>query len=239
MEQLMIKRHALVIECSAIAGLGKISGAQKDAVAWQKFLLSNRGGAWRNDELTILSNPTPQEVRSKIALMTNGYSFVTFSGHGHVTEPSRKTMVCLQGGDISESELTPSSPRVTVILDSCREQTYSFAEEVMESLAMHKTASAASQYRNLFDTALERSSEGVCQLYGCSFKQSAHEDPGIGGYFTQSLIQAGKSWTGSGVFSLLNASEVAEKVLRQKRPQQTPECNLGRRINHFPFAVQP
>lgn len=234
----MIERRALIIECSEIAGLGKIAGAQKDAYAWQEYLLSKRGGAWRDNEITILNNPTPQAVRSKIALMSTGYSFVAFSGHGHVNAYSRKTMVCLQGGDISESELTPSSSRATVILDSCRGETFAFAE-AMEKRAMLKAEADSSQYRNLFDAALERSEYGVCQLYGCAFKQAAHENPEIGGDFTQALIQAGKKWAGSGVFSLLNASEAAEKVVRQKRPQQTPECNLGRRINHFPFAVQP
>lgn len=147
-------------------------------------------------------------------------------------------MVCLQGGNISEAELTPSSSRTTVILDSCREQMYTFAETI-ESRAMLKSATDTTQYRKLFDAALERSAEGVCQLYGCAFKQAAHEEPEIGGDFTQALIQAGKKWTGSGVFSLLDASEVAKKLVQQKRPQQTPVCNLGRRINHFPFAVEP
>lgn len=234
----MIERRALIVECSAIAGQDKIVGAQKDAYAWQEFLLSHRGGAWRNNEITILNNPTPQTVRSKIALMSTGYSFVTFSGHGYVNAYTKKTMVCLQGGDISESELTPSSDRATIILDSCRGQTFALAE-FAEARAMLKAAADSSQYRNLFDAALERSEYGVCQLYGCAFKQAAHEDPEIGGDFTQALIQAGNNWAGPGVFSLRNASDAAEKVVRQKRPQQTPECNLGRRINHFPFAVQP
>lgn len=232
----MIKRQALVIECSAINGQDKLPGAQRDADSWQEFLLSNRGGAWRNDEITVLRNPTPQMVRSKIALITDGYGFVTFSGHGYVAEQTKNTMVCLQGGNISEIELTPSSPRATVILDSCRGiQALSFMEALS---AMRKLAADSGQFRNLFDTALERAEKGVCKLYGCAFEQAAQESK-AGGAFTQALIQAGKGWTGSGVLFMRNAFDEAEKAVRQNSPQQTPESQLGRRINHFPFAVQP
>ena len=109
----------------------------------------------------------------------------------------------------------------------------------MEALgAMRKSAAEGSKFRNLFDTALERAEKGVCRLYGCAFEQAAQESK-AGGDFTQALIQADKGWAGSGVFSLRNAFDEAEKVVRRKSPQQTPECQLGRRINHFPFAVQP
>jgi hypothetical protein len=232
----MINRHALIIECSAIDGLDKLPGAVKDAGTWEEFLLSNRGGAWKDNEITILSNPTQQTVRSVIMRMNNGYGFVTFSGHGYVSAQTKETMVCLQGGNISETALTPSSSRATVILDSCRGvKTVAFAEAIS---AMRKQANDAIQYRHLFDTALENAETGVCKLYGCGFGQAAGEEPEIGGDFTQALIQTGKSWNGKGVFSLRNAYDTAEQVVRRKTPQQTPEGKFGRRIRHFPFAVQ-
>lgn len=234
----MIKRNALIIECSAIDGQEKLPGATRDASAWQNYLLSNRGGAWRSNEISILSNPTLQIVRSKIALMTDGYSFVTFSGHGYVSARTKETMLCLQGGEISEIGLTPSSNRVTLILDSCRgiiSEALAFAEA---RALLRKSEVDSSQFRNLFDSALERAEMGACKLYGCAFDQSAQETK-AGGVFTQSMIQAGINWTGSGVFSLRNAFDEAEKMVARKHPQQTPEPQLGRRLNHFPFAVQP
>ena len=103
---------------------------------------------------------------------------------------------------------------------------------------MYKSASDRENFRVLFDTAIERAEKGLCKLYGCAFEQAAQESK-AGGYFTQALIQAGNNWKGSGVFTLRNAYEIAESTVRQKNSPQTPESELGRRLYHFPFAVQP
>lgn len=233
---LMIKRHALVIECSEIVGQDKLPGAQRDAIAWREFLLSDRGGAWRRDEITVLNNPTRQNVLSRLGLMNEGYGFVTFSGHGFVSGATNETMACLQGGNISEFELTPACPRATVVLDSCRGVlAVTFAEALT---ALHKRAADNTRYRDLFDTALEIAEKGACTLYGCAFEQAAQESS-AGGDFTQALIRAGENWAGPGVFSLRNAFDQAEKVVRGKSKQQTPVSKLGRRLYHFPFAVEP
>ncbi|MBI5791872.1 MAG: caspase family protein [Rhodocyclales bacterium] len=232
----MIERHALIIECSEIVGQEPLPGARRDADNWNEFLLSNRGGLWRTSEISMLRNPSSVQVKSAIARMTSGYGFVTFSGHGYVSAQTRETMVCLQGGNLSEIELTPNSPRATVILDSCRGiYEVAFAEALA---VMKKAAGDDVQFRFLFDAALERAEMGICRAYGCSFNQAAQESK-AGGYFTQALIQAGKNWAGPDALSLRNAFDSAASTLRRKAPQQTPEAEMGRRLNHFPFSVHP
>lgn len=234
----MIKRNALIIECSAVAGQEKLPGAIRDADAWRSYLLSNRGGAWSSNEITVLSNPTPQLVRSKISLMTDGYSFVTFSGHGYVSARNKETMVCLQGGDVSEIDLTPTSERASIILDSCRGVVSVALEAIFAEASLRKASEDRESFRILFDRALERAEKGDCRIYGCAFDQAAQENK-AGGVFTQALVQSGESWSGSGVFSLREAFDEAKRVVARKHPQQTPESELGRRLNHFPFAVHP
>lgn len=232
----MIVRHALIIECSEIVGQDPLPGARRDADNWNEFLLSNRGGLWRTSEIAVLRNPSSTQVKSVIGKMTGGYGFVTFSGHGYVSAQTGETMVCLQGGNLSEIELTPKSPRTTVILDSCRGvYTVAFAEAFE---VMRKAAGDDARFRTLFDAALERAELGVCRAYGCSFEQAAQESK-AGGYFTQALIQAGKGWDGPGALSLRNAFDSAAITIKRKAPQQTPEAEFGRRLYHFPFAVHP
>lgn len=172
----MIKRHALIIECSEIPGQDKLPGAKKDADSWEDYLLSNQGGAWLSSEIAVLRNPSPQAVKLKIALMPNGYGLVTFSGHGYVSSQTKETMVCLQGGDMSETALIPTSERSTIILDSCRGvhlAIESFAEARLS--AMYKSASDSERFRALFDKALISAEKGLCKLYGCAFEQAAQE----------------------------------------------------------------
>lgn len=237
---IMLTRHAIIIECSAISGQEKLPGAIRDADAWEKYLLSYKGGAWRNNEITVLHNPTPQIVKSTISRMPDGYGFVTFSGHGYVSASSKETMICLQGGNMSENELVPSSSRTTLILDSCRgvisESLESFAEARLST--MTKSMSDAERYRSIFDAALAKAEKGNCKLYGCSFDEASQESK-AGGLFSQAMIHAGNNWGGTGAFTLRNAFDDAEKVVHQKSPQQTPESQLGRRLFHFPFAVKP
>jgi hypothetical protein len=235
MEKVMIKRHALIIGCPNVNGQEKLPGAQIDVDAWKNFLLSNHGGGWYHNEITVLTNPTPQEVHSKIKDMPDGYSFITFSGHGYV-DSSSSTMICLQGGNVSELDLVPSSARTTVILDSCRGLLQ--VKALKESLEMlrHEVAVDREKFRDRFDIALEHAEKGICRIYGCAFEQAAQESK-AGGDFTQALVLTGVNWSGPGVLSLRAAFDTAEKVVRSKKSQQTPECQLGRRIHHFPFAV--
>ena len=232
-----MKRHALIIECSAINGQDKLPGAIRDAEAWQKYLRSNIGGAWSDSEISILRNPTPSEMKALISRRSDDYNFITFSGHGYVASHTNETMICLQGGSLSETDLITPASRSTVILDSCRGILSAHFSEALCS-EMYKSFVDSQRYRTLFDNAISRAEKGVCQLYGCSFGEAAQESK-AGGEFTQALIQAGESWNERGVLSLHRAFEHAEKILQRTSPGQTPESKLGRRLNHFPFAVQP
>jgi hypothetical protein len=233
----MLQRKALIIECSKVSGLEPLPGAKRDAQSWRDYLLSNRAGAWFEDEITVLSNPSKSQVHAVVDEMREGYAFIAFSGHGWVNKNSGETMIEVEGGSISQTELIPKCKRATLIFDSCRgvvgaEKMVAFSE------ALRKSYSPDKRHRDIFDEALRNAEEGCCWLFGCAFNQAAQESK-AGGVFTQAMIEAGQKWSGRDVYSLADAFNEAEKTVQRVHPQQTPEKQCGRRMRHFPFAVKP
>lgn len=231
-----MERHAVIIECSAIPGQDRLPGCALDAAAWKDYLCSAAGGAWYNSEIEVLSNPSAKAALACTQKIYAGYGFVAFSGHGYVDMSTGQTMACFVGGNLSDSQLAPPSDRATLIMDSCRGLAHvAIAKESME---LREAVIDKQAYRDLFDRALERAEKGSCRIYGCSFDEAANEEK-TGGAFTQNLIKVGTAWRTSGVLTLRQSFDAATARVRQRYPQQNPEALLGRRLNHFPFAVHP
>ena len=63
-----------------------------------------------------------------------------------------------------------------------------------------------------------------------------------GGHFTQAIINTSNEWASSGTSSPLilntrDAFNYACRELQELTTRQNPEYCPGRRINHFPFAI--
>ena len=79
-----MKRLAILIQ-SPLSGIDYRPGVCVDITRWIRFLMSLPGGAWTENEILVLNNPTKLQLRtSLIRAKYSDFSIVVFSGHGFV-----------------------------------------------------------------------------------------------------------------------------------------------------------
>lgn len=181
------KRRAILIAASG-EGHNYLQGVQYDIFNFNQFLQSDQGGKWYQNEITILYDPTPYEVRATLIDSYFDYHFVYFSGHGYLDGETQ--MLCLKGGDVSENSLVlQGTPRQTIIMDACR----NYLDPPAGVLNGIETGDilehfTGSQTRDIMDDYILSSPSGLQVAYATRIGISAR-DTTYGGYFTSELLQ--------------------------------------------------
>lgn len=242
-------RYALLIESSQLTDLANLPGARADVRLLRRWLMSPKGGAWRDDEIVTLSHPTIAQVKGHLALAKeHDYTFTAFSGHGHhvVGNGFNQTRVCLNDDEeMAARSLSPGNPRSMVLIDCCRGLTVLLPQQLMESrlaksfeLSLNRELIDA---RATFDRLVRGCDPGAVYLYSCDIKQSAAEDEnGQGGLFTLGLVRSAEKWEASRpgyYYSVGNAFRAAAAFTTEENPQQTPRLIPGTLKRYFPFAL--
>ncbi|WP_419470012.1 hypothetical protein [Candidatus Kuenenia sp.] len=76
-----ISRQAILIGSPSVKP--ELPGVTTDMGNIKQFLLSNKGGAWRADEIVTLSDPSSAAVDAQIeSARYKDYVFISCSGHG-------------------------------------------------------------------------------------------------------------------------------------------------------------
>src|SRR5688572_6014610 len=111
----MISRKALLISApSCPAGAPGsagvyLPGSNGDLQTTRNFLLSPRGGAWDDDEIIVLEQPSLNAVTSAVKTMSADYTITYFSGNSF-SDPSGKRFLILNEGDFfQDTELLNQS----------------------------------------------------------------------------------------------------------------------------------
>lgn len=238
-------RQAILIGAPSVTPA--LPGVLQDLKDIKAFLLSNRGGAWREDEIVILTDPTQRLVEAHIqAAKFKDYVFITCSGHGEhqVSQRLEETVMHLNEKEtISINSINPQNKRHLVIVDVCRgivklEKRY---ETFIEASMMKRAFDSVVDYRKIFDDAVMRCTEGRIVVYSCDINQSAGDD-GTGGVFTQELLKAPKSFQPKngeryGIVNIQKAFDVAKDKTYVRNAPQSAVMNAGRRMDFFPFSI--
>jgi hypothetical protein len=251
-----MKRKAILIESSDVAGETKIPGALVDINNWATFLKSDLGGAWLPSEITILHKPFSGDVTRHLEVERDCYCFVAFSGHGaNGSVALNDTFTCLP-----IDRLRPTSKRGTLVVDACRGvigETRNFAfgskmalmnEALERSVVINarqgrstdftrlNSLNATPRHRSAWGLSLMSSLDGTVEMLACSEGQDALEDPSSGGYYTSLLLQSAEEWKQRNntdpIHSTRSAHDYAASLLP---PQQKPEYRPD--WLSFPFAV--
>lgn len=241
-----MKRAALLIEASQVEGLSDLPGARVDVEAWKSFLSSPMGGAWEDSEIWVLRTPTIESLTSILALFSNyEYILLAFSGHGYHLRGGRidETRICLKGKkELSVGSLNNGVPKMTIVVDACREVHLLEKKEFIAAFAADELRSRMVgldrvSYRNRYNDQIKIAPAGVEILYSCDLNEAANETSN-GGIFTQSLIRVGEDYKErGGILTVDRAFLLAKHYVTYKYPQQHPIFEGGRRITHYPFAV--
>jgi len=212
-----MNRKALLIGSPGIAPV--LKGVPLDLANYRSFLCSPLGGAWTQDEVTILASPSREEVLAQVAALTRSdYSFVLFSGHG--CHEGDGTCIELKPGlVVNDAILKIGASKHTVLLDCCRE----VVPEVRLDEAMAKAAELiprldAVQCRRAFDIRVSECATGLVALYACSVGETAADIESEGGIYASSLVKAARTWHARSLtdlskhFSILSVVEAHERA---------------------------
>lgn len=241
----MITRKAILIGAPSVESF--LPGVVTDVKSMKNFLMSTTGGAWKENEITTLIDRPSKVVMQHIeSAKDSDYVFIMCAGHGQheVRGSLDETAIFLTENEtLSINKINPKNKRHFVLVDVCRNVTQMLdSTETLLKGAMESYSSADKfNYREAFDAAIMKCSEGRIVAYSCDINQSAGEDSS-GGLFTQSLISSSDAFlptngASHGIINIKQAFERAKEKTYERGAPQSAVLNAGRRLDFYPFAI--
>lgn len=235
-----MKRKAILLAASPENN--PIPGVFADLNAFHSFLRSNPGGSWEPDEIICEDDPTRDQIlKCVIEAKDAAYSLVYFAGHGEIIKTelpwSEMKMLLSSGQTISEREINSGSARCTLIMDCCsRSPKQDESTLLIKTSMLQEHGEGGAEFSNVYQTSLAEAECGLAKVFATKVGSSAEETHS----FTQHLLNETHIWTSKakGILLLRDAVDLARNSMKQENPQQQPEYRGGRRLRHFPFAVQ-
>ncbi len=237
-------KRCLIISCFNTPS-GALPGAWQDARNYIRFLLSDYGGSWYENELILLKNPTQRRLVEIIDRYFKNldYSLIIFSGHGFFNRAINMQCVELLDSSMPISKLNTRCIKQNIIIDSCR----NYSEDIEVTMPQFYQEPEAfigdvTSVRMDYENAIRRADKGISVFFSSSQNQSSIDTP-KGGLYSIALLQSAELWisnnTKSNVVSINYIHDMAKKVLIDNHFNQMPAKNIGQRKVHFPFATKP
>ena len=227
----MNKRKAILISGYEHNGsVQQEEGFKKDLKEHEKHLLSKKGGAWHNEEIILLYNPSKKELQDEIR-RDNGLMilYIAYSGHGF-SRKSNEDFICLKDGYKNIVDLKGNAERHLMFFDSCRTI---LKEDKMDLSLESFSMSTDKLWRKKYEDKMLSTERGVVIVFSCS-KTEAAGDNSNGGYFSQSLFSVCSKYDDQ---DIKKCFDNIKKEIKKFPTTQNPEYNGGRRIYHFPYIL--
>ena len=227
-----LKRRALLIGYSGwdLPDKHKLDGVSYDLKNYRNFLMSNEGGAWNYDEITMIEDKKLSNIRTKLNLIKaqhNDMVFVVFSGHGDYDdiENSCRTLQISQHDYISEKELINLGKREILILDSCSGKRSTEIDETFElkdSIVLESVQKTIrNKYRKRYEELYINCPERNFKFYAAEVGKSAH-DTDFGGLYSRCLLDTLKK--SNNEIDIITAHKKAAKaVITKTQFDKTPQ----------------
>lgn len=231
-----MKRTAILVGAKS----GDATGVQHDLNHWHSFLVSPIGGAWLDrQEIHILSNPSESNITDLVRLSaSDDYVVVVFLGHGELRKDRLgfpETFISLPGlGSISERELNPRNDRCSIFIDLGRN---ALARMASATQSQKSDENRLPRSRELFDSEIAKSEKGCVKIYAENLSPEAQPENS----FSATLINQSIEWAQRdyGTLDLHRAMALTCDQFKRSHLPQGPRYQGGRRLRHFPFAVNP
>ena len=225
-------------------GKNYCEGVEKDLKSYSNYFQSVRGGAWENDEIRILFQPSIKEMNREVEKLDSmEYSMVVFSGHGYSNLKNETVLeLSTRGDEYKDSQLIKNNR--TVIIDCCRKLWVPesagrriFALDMSESTAINIREIARMKYEDSI-----RNSNGMpVVMYSCSLNEYAQDDSELGGDYSYQLLRAAQTWRKDSdyydVLDVVQAHDRAKTQLEYMRSSQHPRIKKSREGSYYPFAI--
>ncbi len=219
-------------------------GVSKDVNNYKRFLLSNIGGNWYEDEIYISLDETKKEVEAQIEKLQNernDFTFIVFTGHGSFSQLKNCRKLYINNDYIYEGDLLYSSKKQILIIDTCAGIENDLLLEVScESYAMDNIRKNASiGHRVIYENYIKECLEQQNILYACDIDESS-ADTSKGGLFSYYLIETADNNNSNRVLDTQQAYIKTEKLVQSdSRTRQNPQYfNSSRYSNKLPFSIK-
>lgn len=234
-----MKRKALLI-----GNTHGLPGVKIDLKKFERFLISDIGGAWLSSEIEIIQNPSKSHLINKIEitkLQRHDYAVVLFSGHGG---HARRTILEINqaGETIEDSQLHGIAPRQITVHDCCRSIVQPVAENLVLESAEFMKRNSYNDVRQRYDSRIMQAIPQQVKLYSCSVGQVAY-DTKDGGIYTSNLLASARSiplYQPNKTIGVAH-QEAIEPTQRQSREvggtTQTPDAVLPRCLSQQQLII--
>ena len=245
-----MKRRVLIIQNPGTIK-EPLDGVKVDVREMRGYLHSLAGGAWENDEITILPPDTEVESIRDFFNANNRdvqYYLIYFTGHGSYSESSGSKYWLANDTVFTLDNLKDWVNDIpTLFINDCCQGVEPLNESVAERKLFSITADAneREKYRNAYNDIIRRLSKGsFCVASAASLDEEAGESSVKGGYYTSALLSQAKHLftnpeINPGVYMItcihsLAASQVEERT----NGSQIPEISGYTRTSAPPFMVK-
>ena len=178
-----MKRVALLIGNSS-----SLVGVIKDLHDWHHFLTSSIGGAWNQDEIILLKNPSKFDLLNCIKGIRGKFDFaiIVYTGHGGY---DRETIFEIngKGETINETDLLDIAPKQISVFDCCRVGNDTPLNESLRSFSMGGILHNKEYVRAVYEKRIEQAINQQIRLYACCIGETA-EDTKDGALYIQNLL---------------------------------------------------
>jgi hypothetical protein len=226
----MILRKALLISAPGCAC--PEAKTNSDLQTTRNFLLSPRGGAWSDDEVTVLENPSLESIIAAVKTMRADYTITYFSGESFSDRSGRRFLVTRKGDFFQDTELLNASEKQLVLVDDCRDSA--------TGDAVHFTGKPdeIQLARRMYDKWIERCEAGQMIMHAC---EPGKMNTVRSGLFTKKLLQvASKVPAVENRFnlkSILAAGHEVPVLLQSEGAEHSPDISYMNGNGKLPFAL--
>lgn len=227
-----MRRHALLIGYSGRNSTdGFLAGVSKDLLNMENFLLSDRGGAWRHEEIKLFYDKNKTEIEGHINIIRNHYDllFIYYSGHGCYDATEKCRVLGLPNNDFMyEKNLWNLASRQILICDSCSNVEASTLVESVRDRNVIISSVSSPHIRQYYETLCMRCPEQQIKLYASTVGTAAG-DLGRGGRYTSILLDVLKDRNLITPLNIRQAhNKASELVIQETQGQQRPDYSIPR-----------
>lgn len=235
-----VKRRAILIGSPGTRD-NFLDGVENDLSNFKNYLLSDAGGAWNENEITVSYNPTFERASSLVHRSAEDYALVYLSGHGY-TNRLNERMFCLRDLHVADTNFLNESPRQLIIVDACRTIFTGIGAPPPPPFGPRWEHLEGSPVRELFDRCIRNSWPGKMIIHSTQHGEVSYDNlRGDGGVFMLALLKmASKMRSPDFGYKPVRINSILNKVpieLRKQGNRQVPSTVYESGNLTVPFAI--
>ena len=214
---------------------------KKFAQLYKTFFSDKSGGAYENEEITLLEQPTTSELKAEIENTKADFGIIVMIGHG-ATKNDNQLFHINDTEIIKAGQFDLNIDKQIVILESCRsENSNVFPVDLsdkppkFELGGTYRNPLSREKTKEIYFEEIDKCEKGLAVCLACSPNQEASNF-----YYSSSLLQIGKDWHLSSQrhLQVMKINELmfstTIEVLNKSNNKQKPQM-IG--VKEFPFVI--